>query len=136
MQMVGHSEWVSLPACQQGGTHMQDKVKGSNCMAVAGGNVVGEEDRINVEDTEAVVYDMDLVVDGIGMGSAVTGVCSGSAAKDVCSAVGDIHSGSAARDACSAVRDMCSGSVVVHLHSAGKCSGFGWQEYAAAETKI
>jgi hypothetical protein len=115
---------------------MQDKVEGSNRMAVAGGNVVGEEDRIGVEDTEAVAYNMDLVVDGIGTGSAATGVHSGSAAKDACSAVGDIHSGSAARDACSASRDMCSGSVVVHLHSVGKCSGFGWQEYTAAETKI
>lgn len=119
---------------------MQDKVEGSNCMAVAGGNVVGEEDRIGAADTEAVAYNKDLVVDGIGMGSAATGVrsgsakdaCSaatgvhsGSAAKDACSAVGDIHSGSAAKDACSPVRDMCSGCVVVHLHLARKCSGFG-----------
>lgn len=78
---------------------MQDKVEGSNCMVVAGGNVVGEEDRIGVEDTEAVAYNMDLVVDGIGMGSAVMGVHSGSV-KDACSAATGVHSGSAVKDVC------------------------------------
>jgi len=70
------------------------------------------------------------------MGSAGDGVCSGSAAKDVCSAVGDIHSGSCCKRCmfCGEgyVFWFCCGTFAL----AGKCSGFGWQEYAAAETKI